>query len=199
MTTRSFSSTTRSSSPPAPLPIRPPIAGLDHLGPREGVHLLHSMGDTFALMRTLEEQDSQASGDRRRRLRRPRDGRSAHRPRRRRDPGRAAPRSTPNRRPRPRRRSSAPSSRGTRSRCRAAPASTRSNNCEPGSAHRLEVSASGPDDEPLRFPADLVLVSVGVRPDSRTRRRRRRRARNQRSDRRRPPDAHQPPRRPRRR
>ena len=39
------------------LPVTPPIAGLDHLGPREGVHLLHSMGDTFALMRTLEEQD----------------------------------------------------------------------------------------------------------------------------------------------
>ena len=37
---------------------------------------------------------------------------------------------------------------------------------EPGSAHRLEVSASGPDGDPLRFPADLVLVSVGVRPDS---------------------------------
>ena len=26
------------------LPIRPPIAGLDHLGPDQGVHLLHSMG-----------------------------------------------------------------------------------------------------------------------------------------------------------
>ena len=39
------------------LPVTPPIAGLDHLGPREGVHLLHSMGDTFALMQTLEQQD----------------------------------------------------------------------------------------------------------------------------------------------
>ena len=37
------------------LPVKPPIAGLDHLGPQESVHLLHSMGDTFALMRTLEE------------------------------------------------------------------------------------------------------------------------------------------------
>jgi NADPH-dependent 2,4-dienoyl-CoA reductase/sulfur reductase-like enzyme len=41
------------------LPVRPPITGLDgagRLGPAEGVHLLHSMGDTFALQRTLEEQ-----------------------------------------------------------------------------------------------------------------------------------------------
>ncbi len=40
------------------VPVRPPITGLhgpDALGPADGVHLLHSMGDTFALMRTLEE------------------------------------------------------------------------------------------------------------------------------------------------
>jgi NADPH-dependent 2,4-dienoyl-CoA reductase/sulfur reductase-like enzyme len=37
------------------VPVRPPIAGLSELGPADGVHLLHSMGDTFALMRTLEE------------------------------------------------------------------------------------------------------------------------------------------------
>jgi NADPH-dependent 2,4-dienoyl-CoA reductase/sulfur reductase-like enzyme len=40
------------------VPVRPPITGLhdpDILGPAGGVHLLHSMGDTFALMRTLEE------------------------------------------------------------------------------------------------------------------------------------------------
>ncbi len=40
------------------VPVRPPITGLtgpDALGPGDGVHLLHSMGDTFALMRTLEE------------------------------------------------------------------------------------------------------------------------------------------------
>jgi NADPH-dependent 2,4-dienoyl-CoA reductase/sulfur reductase-like enzyme len=37
---------------------RPPIEGLvgaDALGPDDGVHLLHSMGDTFELMRTLED------------------------------------------------------------------------------------------------------------------------------------------------
>ena len=40
------------------VPLRPPIGGLagpDALGPRDGVHLLHSMGDTFAVMRTLED------------------------------------------------------------------------------------------------------------------------------------------------
>ncbi len=38
-------------------PVRPPIGGLagpDALGTDDGVHLLHSMGDTFAVMRTLE-------------------------------------------------------------------------------------------------------------------------------------------------
>jgi NADPH-dependent 2,4-dienoyl-CoA reductase/sulfur reductase-like enzyme len=38
--------------------VRPPIEGLtgsERLGPAEGVHLLHSMDDTFAVMRTLEE------------------------------------------------------------------------------------------------------------------------------------------------
>jgi NADPH-dependent 2,4-dienoyl-CoA reductase/sulfur reductase-like enzyme len=39
------------------VPVRPPIAGLDALGPDDGVHLLHSMGDTFALMDTLAKTD----------------------------------------------------------------------------------------------------------------------------------------------
>jgi NADPH-dependent 2,4-dienoyl-CoA reductase/sulfur reductase-like enzyme len=41
------------------VPVRPLIAGLsgkDPLGVEDGVHLLHSMGDTFAVMRTLEER-----------------------------------------------------------------------------------------------------------------------------------------------
>ena len=40
------------------LPVRPSIGGLagpGALGAADGVHLLHSMGDTFAVMRTLEE------------------------------------------------------------------------------------------------------------------------------------------------
>jgi NADPH-dependent 2,4-dienoyl-CoA reductase/sulfur reductase-like enzyme len=39
------------------VPVRPPIGGLagpDALGAADGVHLLHSMGDTFAVIRTLE-------------------------------------------------------------------------------------------------------------------------------------------------
>ena len=38
------------------VPVRPPIGGLDALGPDDGVHLLHSMGDTFAVMRTLKDK-----------------------------------------------------------------------------------------------------------------------------------------------
>jgi len=40
------------------VPVRPPVAGLagpGALGAADGVHLLHSMGDTFALMHTLAE------------------------------------------------------------------------------------------------------------------------------------------------
>jgi NADPH-dependent 2,4-dienoyl-CoA reductase/sulfur reductase-like enzyme len=40
------------------VPVRPPIGGLagpGALGPDDGVHLLHSMGDTFAVMGTLEQ------------------------------------------------------------------------------------------------------------------------------------------------
>jgi NADPH-dependent 2,4-dienoyl-CoA reductase/sulfur reductase-like enzyme len=42
------------------LPVRPPIRGLhgpDAVGPADGVHLLHTMGDTFALERTLKYQN----------------------------------------------------------------------------------------------------------------------------------------------
>jgi NADPH-dependent 2,4-dienoyl-CoA reductase/sulfur reductase-like enzyme len=37
------------------LPVRPPVSGLSELGANDGVHLLHSMDDTFAVMRTLEQ------------------------------------------------------------------------------------------------------------------------------------------------
>jgi NADPH-dependent 2,4-dienoyl-CoA reductase/sulfur reductase-like enzyme len=37
------------------VPARPPITGLDALGPSDGLHLLHSMDDTFAVMRTLQD------------------------------------------------------------------------------------------------------------------------------------------------
>ncbi len=41
------------------VPVRPPIEGLagpEALGEADGVHLLHTMGDTFSLRRTLDEQ-----------------------------------------------------------------------------------------------------------------------------------------------
>jgi NADPH-dependent 2,4-dienoyl-CoA reductase/sulfur reductase-like enzyme len=43
------------------VPARPPIAGLDTLGPANGVHLLHSMDDTFAIMRTLDETSPESA------------------------------------------------------------------------------------------------------------------------------------------
>ena len=42
------------------IPARP-VAGLDILGPADGVHLLHSMDDTFAVMRTLEEASPESA------------------------------------------------------------------------------------------------------------------------------------------
>ncbi|SDE04188.1 FAD-dependent oxidoreductase [Auraticoccus monumenti] len=39
------------------LPAYAGITGLDRLGPEDGVHVLHSMGDTFALDRHLDERD----------------------------------------------------------------------------------------------------------------------------------------------
>lgn len=37
------------------------VAGLDQLGPNDGVHLLHSMGDTFALERYLDERQPETA------------------------------------------------------------------------------------------------------------------------------------------
>ena len=44
------------SSAPAPSRSGPRSAAWTSSGPADGVHLLHSMGDTFALMRTLEDK-----------------------------------------------------------------------------------------------------------------------------------------------
>ena len=65
------------------VPVRPPIGGLAGraLGPGDGVHLLHSMGDTFAVMRTLDRARPSQRGHRRRRVHRPGNGRRPHRPR----------------------------------------------------------------------------------------------------------------------
>ena len=36
----------------------------------------------------------------------------------------------------------------------------------PGSSASLDVLATGPHGDPVRLPADVVLIVVGVRPDS---------------------------------
>ena len=66
------------------VPVRPPIGGLAGpgvLGPGDGVHLLHSMGDTFAVMAHPGAGRAGQRGHRRRRLHRPGNGRRADRPR----------------------------------------------------------------------------------------------------------------------
>lgn len=39
------------------VPARPPIDGLERLGPADGVHLLHTIGDTFDILDTLGQRD----------------------------------------------------------------------------------------------------------------------------------------------
>jgi NADPH-dependent 2,4-dienoyl-CoA reductase/sulfur reductase-like enzyme len=43
------------------LPVRPPIEGLDLLGPHDGVHVVHSMGDTFEVMHSLTSADARTA------------------------------------------------------------------------------------------------------------------------------------------
>ena len=38
------------------VPVRPPIPGLADLGPDDGLHLLHTLADTFSVLRTLDER-----------------------------------------------------------------------------------------------------------------------------------------------
>jgi len=146
-------------------PIRPPIAGLDRLGPEHGVHLLHSMGDTFALMRSLEERDAkhavivgagyiglemaEALSTRGLAVTQleqlpevlptvdPELGALVHA-----ELERHAVQVSCN--------------------TRVEEITTTTD----GGSARLEALATGPEDEPLRYPADVVLMVVGVRPDS---------------------------------
>jgi len=146
------------------LPVTPPIAGLDRLGPDDGVHLLHSMADTFALIRTLEQKHVQravivgagyvglemaealvARGLAVTQLEQLPEVLPTV------DPELGGLVRTELER------------HGVNVWCE-----TRVDAIAPapeGSAGRLEVSASGPNGQSLRYPADVVLVSVGVRPD----------------------------------
>jgi NADPH-dependent 2,4-dienoyl-CoA reductase/sulfur reductase-like enzyme len=42
------------------VPVRPPITGLDQLGPTDAVHVLHTIGDTLALTATLNQRPGNA-------------------------------------------------------------------------------------------------------------------------------------------
>ena len=75
------------------VPVRPQIRGLagpGALGPDDGVHLLHSMGDTFAVMQTLEQAAPASAVIAGAGVHRPGDGRRADRPRATGDPDGAA-------------------------------------------------------------------------------------------------------------
>ena len=105
MAPRSPSRTTASSSAPAPSLSGPPSTASPappRLGAADGVHLLHTMGDTFALERSLDELRPSQRLDRRGRLRGAGDGRWADRARLGGLPGRNPARSPPHRRPRTR-------------------------------------------------------------------------------------------------
>ncbi len=147
------------------VPVRPPIGGLDHLGSDDGVHLLHSMGDTFALMRTLEQPHvkravivgagyiglEMAEGLSARGLRVTQIEQLPQ----------VLPTVDPDLGALVR---AELQSHGVDVHC-----STRVDSIAAlpeGAGARLEVSATGPDGEPLRSPADVVLISVGVRPDT---------------------------------
>ena len=149
--------------------VRPPIAGLDGpgaLGADDGVHLLHSMGDTFAVMRTLEVAEparalivgagyiglemaealvARGPGG---------------------DPDGAAGRGTPDGRPRDRRPRPRPARRARRrghdadARALHRPRFRRRPRPAPASRRRF----AGGDSLTRSF--DMVLVVVGVRPDS---------------------------------
>lgn len=42
-------------------PVRPAITGLDRLGPADGVHVLHTMDDTFTLLRSIEDRQARSA------------------------------------------------------------------------------------------------------------------------------------------
>jgi NADPH-dependent 2,4-dienoyl-CoA reductase/sulfur reductase-like enzyme len=147
------------------VPIRPPIGGLDHLGPTDGVHLLHTMDDTFALMRTLQNRQARRAvivGAGYVGLEMAEALTNC---------GLAVtqveqlPEVLPTVDP----------ELGALVRAELhrhevnVLCSTRVDAIETairGSPHRLEVQATDPEGQPLRLPADVVLVSVGVRPDT---------------------------------
>ncbi|MEU0557555.1 FAD-dependent oxidoreductase [Dactylosporangium sp. NPDC006015] len=43
------------------VPARPPVEGLDRLGPADGVHVLHTMDDTFALLESIKRRQARTA------------------------------------------------------------------------------------------------------------------------------------------
>ena len=147
------------------LPVTPPIAGLDRLGPGEAVHLLHSMGDTFELMRTLEKPDVRravivGAGYVGLEMAEALVARGVAVTQVEQLPE-VLPTVDPELGALVR---AELQTHGVDVACGTRVDAIQQLDTE--STHRLEVSASGPEGGPLHFPADLVLVSVGVRPDS---------------------------------
>ncbi|MGA2007848.1 MAG: FAD-dependent oxidoreductase, partial [Solirubrobacteraceae bacterium] len=150
------------------LPIRPPITGLagpDALGADDGVHLLHSMGDTFALMQTLERDGLEravivGAGYIGLEMAEGLTARGLHVTQL-----EALPEVLPTVDPELGTLVHAELERHGVAVC----CETRVQaitKAASGSPNRLEVHAQGSGREPLVFPADVVLVVVGVRPDS---------------------------------
>jgi NADPH-dependent 2,4-dienoyl-CoA reductase/sulfur reductase-like enzyme len=146
-------------------PVRPPITGLERLGPSDGVHLLHTIGDTFALMRTLERPEVRravivGAGYIGLEMAEALTNRGLEVTQLEQMPEvlptvdaelGALVRAELERR-------GVHVSCGTRVEAIAA--------AKPRSQRHLEVRAIGPDGQPLEFAADVVLVSVGVRPET---------------------------------
>jgi NADPH-dependent 2,4-dienoyl-CoA reductase/sulfur reductase-like enzyme len=147
------------------VPVRPSIGGLDQLVPEAGVHLLHSMGDTFALMRTLERPNIKravivGAGYIGLEMAEGLTARGLHVTQIEQLPE-VLPTVDPELGVLVR---AELTSHGVEVHC-----DTRVDSITAtpdGPDGRLEVAATGPDGEPLRYPADVVLISVGVRPDT---------------------------------
>jgi NADPH-dependent 2,4-dienoyl-CoA reductase/sulfur reductase-like enzyme len=147
------------------VPVRPPIGGLDLLGPENGVHLLHSMGDTFALMTTLEEPHVKravivGAGYVGLEMAEGLTARGLHVTQIEQLPE-VLPTVDPDLGALVR---AELERRGVSVRCNTRVDSIAK--AAEGSAGTLEVAATGADGEPLHYPADVVLISVGVRPDT---------------------------------
>ena len=150
------------------VPVRPPISGLagpGALGPDDGVHLLHSMGDTFAVMRDPGAGRPGQRGHRRRRVHRPGDGRRPDRPRAPVTQMEQLPEVLPTVDPELGALVHAElAARGVE--VLTGTTVQAISKAPPGQAGRLRVQATAADGSTVTRAADMVLVVVGVRPET---------------------------------